>query len=127
MNISDDRVTCSNCHRDFGPVNSIREAYCRAGSYIHCCHEKSLRYAYLFSRAGYGNIVTFECRECGETVTHKFDSQHPFRNWTTPNYREPWNNVGGPRKPELCGCGSVRVYGDHEIPYCPNPQCKETE
>jgi len=31
-------VVCSKCGREFGKVHSRREAYCRAGEYIHDCN-----------------------------------------------------------------------------------------
>ena len=67
----------------------------------NCKHEKDLRYVYLFARCGWGNTVTFTCRECSEKVTEKFSPDGPYRNWSTPNYEQAWDNVGGPRRPEI--------------------------
>ena len=66
-----------------------------------CKHAKDLTFVYLFARCGYGNLVTFTCRECGKEVTERFSSQSPYRNWTTPNFNDPSGNIGGPRRPEI--------------------------
>ena len=68
---------------------------------LDCTHEKDLRFAYLFARAGYGNIVTFTCHDCGKQVTERFRPESPYRNWTTPDYEHPWANAGGRRRPEI--------------------------
>jgi hypothetical protein len=51
-----------------------------------CKHARDLTFVYLFARCGYGNLVTFTCRECGKEVTERFSPESPYRNWTTPNF-----------------------------------------
>ncbi len=79
----------------------MAEAIIEFNNNLTCDHEKDLRFAYLFARCGYGNTVTFACRDCRQEVTEAFKPDSPYRNWTTPNYQEPWDNVGGPRSPEI--------------------------
>jgi len=66
-----------------------------------CKHAKDLAFVYLFARCGWGNKVTFECRECGQTTSEVLKPDSPYRNWSTTNYNDPSDNVGGPRRPEI--------------------------
>ena len=59
---------------------------------------------YLCARVGYvcyGDPVAFTCRDCNQEVTEVLRPDSPYRNWTTPDHQQSWNNAGGPRSPEI--------------------------